>query len=54
MILDAKTYGQMLSFCRIQQCGVTATRKTHLRLQTAMSTSPAIEAVLAWRDTEDE
>jgi putative Mg2+ transporter-C (MgtC) family protein len=33
---------------------VTATRRCHLRLQTAMSTSPAIEKLLTFRDTEDE
>lgn len=33
---------------------VSATRRCHLRLQAAMSASPEIEKVLAFRDTEDE
>ncbi|MGC2162922.1 MAG: MgtC/SapB family protein [Silvibacterium sp.] len=36
------------------QFSVMATRKTHLRLQATMKASPAIETVLAFRDTEDE
>ncbi len=36
------------------QFSVSATRRCHLRLQTAMSASPEIERVLAFRDTEDE
>jgi putative Mg2+ transporter-C (MgtC) family protein len=36
------------------QFSVTATRKTHLRLQAAMGASPEIETMLAFRDTEDE
>jgi putative Mg2+ transporter-C (MgtC) family protein len=33
---------------------VTATRRCHLRLEAAMSASPAIEKLLSFRDTEDE
>jgi putative Mg2+ transporter-C (MgtC) family protein len=33
---------------------VTATRRCHSRLQTSMSSSPAIEKLLTFRDTEDE
>jgi putative Mg2+ transporter-C (MgtC) family protein len=36
------------------QFSVSATRRCHLRLQSAMSVSPDIEKVLAFRDTEDE
>jgi putative Mg2+ transporter-C (MgtC) family protein len=36
------------------QFSVSATRRCHLRLQSAMSASPEIEKVLTFRDTEDE
>ncbi len=36
------------------QFSVTATRKCHTRLRTAMGTSPEIEKLLTFHDTEDE
>jgi hypothetical protein len=33
---------------------VTATRRCHLRLQATLNTSPEIEKILTFRDTEDE
>jgi hypothetical protein len=33
---------------------ISATRRSHQRLEAAISTSPEIEKVLTFRDTEDE